>query len=54
MASLKTPLYSSAVIRYEYSVCIRSRNPVYPLPQGAFSVHINDDHNHVSRYKFYS
>ena len=33
---------------------MRSRNPVYPLPQGAFSVHINGDHNHVSRYKSYS
>ena len=29
-----------------------SRNPVYPLPQGAFSVHINGDHNQVSRYKY--
>ena len=33
---------------------MRSRNPVYPLPKGAFSVHINGDHNHVSRYKSYS
>ena len=33
---------------------MRSRNPIYPLPQGAFSVHINGDHNHVSRYKSYS
>ena len=33
---------------------MRSRNPVYPLPQGAFSVHINGDHNHASRYKSYS
>ena len=23
-------------------------NPVYPLPQGALSVHINGDHNHIS------
>ena len=28
-----------------------SHNPVYPLPQGALSVHINGDHNHVSRHK---
>ena len=34
--------------------CMHSRNPAYPLPQGAFSVHINGDHNHVSRYKSYS
>ena len=33
---------------------MRSRNPVYSLPQGAFFVHINGDHNHVSRYKPYS
>ena len=33
---------------------MRSRNPVYSLLQGAYSIHINDDHNHVSRYKFYS
>ena len=33
---------------------MRSRNPVYPLPQEAFSVHINGKHNHVSRYKSYS
>ena len=33
---------------------MRSRNLVYPLPQGAFSVHINGDHNRVSRYKCYS
>ena len=33
---------------------MRSRNPVYPLPQGAFSVHINGDHNHFFRYKSYS
>ena len=33
---------------------MRSRNPVYPLPQEAFSVHINGDHNQVSRYKSYS
>ena len=31
-----------------------SRNPVYPLPQRAFSVHINGDHNLVSRYKSHS
>ena len=29
-------------------------NPVYPLPQGFFSAHINGDHKHVSRYKSYS
>ena len=33
---------------------MRSRNPIYPLPQGAFSVHINGDHNDVFRYKSYS
>ena len=33
---------------------MRSHTPVYPLPQRAFSVHINGDHNHVSRYEFYS
>ena len=33
---------------------MRSRNPVYPLPQGVFSVHSNADHNYVSRYKSYS
>ena len=32
---------------------MRSCNPIYPLPEGAFSVHINGDNNHVSRYKFY-
>ena len=32
---------------------MRSRNPIYPLPK-AFSVHINGDHDHVSRYKSYS
>ena len=26
---------------------------VYPLPQRTFSVHINGDRNHVSRYKSY-
>ena len=26
---------------------MRSRNPVYPLPQGAFPVHINGEQNHV-------
>ena len=31
-----------------------SRYPIYPLPQRAFSVHINGNHNHVSRYKSYS
>ena len=30
---------------------MRSRNPVCPLPQGAYSAHINGDHNHVSKYK---
>ena len=30
------------------------RNPLYSLLQGAFSVHINSDHNHVYRYKSYS
>ena len=34
--------------------CIHSRNPVYPLPQGALSVHINGDNNHVYRYNYYS
>ena len=33
---------------------MRSHTPVYPLPQRAFSVHINGDHNPVSRYEFYS
>ena len=33
---------------------MRSRNTLYPLLQGAFSVHINGDHNHVSSYKSYS
>ena len=33
--------------------CMRSCNPVYPLPQGALYVHINGVHNHVSRYKSY-
>ena len=32
---------------------MRSCNLVYPLPQGAFSMHINGDHNHISRYKSY-
>ena len=32
---------------------MRSRNPVNPLPQGIFYVHINSDHNHVFRYKSY-
>ena len=31
-----------------------SRNPMYPLLRGgAFSTHINGDHDHVSRYKSY-
>ena len=30
---------------------MRSRNPIYPFPQGAFSVNINGDHNHVSKFK---
>ena len=33
---------------------MRSLNPVYPLPQGPFSVHINGDHRPVSRCKSYS
>ena len=33
---------------------MRSSNLVYPLPQGAFSVYINGDHNHISRCKSYS
>ena len=33
---------------------MRSRNPVYPLPQLAFCVHINSDDNQVSRCKSYS
>ena len=33
---------------------MRSHNPVYPLPQGAFSIHINGNHYHNSRYKSYS
>ena len=33
---------------------MRSRNLVCPLPQGALSIHINGNHNHVSRYKSYS
>ena len=33
---------------------MRSRNPVYALLQGTFSVHINDDHNYVSSCKPYS
>ena len=33
---------------------MRSRNPVYPLPQVAFSEYFNGDYNHVSRYKSYS
>ena len=33
---------------------MRSRNTLYPLPQGVFSVHINGDRNHVSSYKSYS
>ena len=33
---------------------MRSRNLVHPPPQRAFSVHINDNHNHISRYKSYS
>ena len=32
---------------------MRSGNPIYPLPK-AFSVHINGNHDHVSRYKSYS
>ena len=31
-----------------------SRNSIYPLSRdGAFSAHINGDHDHVSRYKSY-
>ena len=31
-----------------------SNNFVYPLPRdGAFSAHINVDHDHVSKYKSY-
>ena len=30
-----------------------SHNLIYPFPK-AFSVHINGDHDHVSRYKSYS
>ena len=31
-----------------------SRNSIYPLPRdGAFSAHVNGDHDHVSRYKPY-
>ena len=31
-----------------------SRNSIYPPSRdGAFAAHINDDHNHVSRYKTY-
>ena len=33
---------------------MRSCNPVYLLSQQAFYVHINGDHNHISRYKSYS
>ena len=33
---------------------MRSRNPLYPLPKGPISVHINGDHNPFSRYKSYS
>ena len=33
---------------------MRPRDPVYPFPQGAFSVHITGDHNPVSRCKSYS
>ena len=30
------------------------RNSIYPLPRdGALSVHINDDHDYVSKYKFH-
>ena len=34
---------------------MRSRNPVYPLPQGAFSIHINGDHKYIYiiyKYKY--
>ena len=31
-----------------------SRSSIYPLPRdGALSAHINDDYNHISRYKSY-
>ena len=33
---------------------MRACNPVYLLPQETFSVHINGDHNHSSRYSYYS
>ena len=32
---------------------MRSRNPVYPFLQGAFSIQINGSHNDVSRYNSY-
>ena len=32
-----------------------SHDPIYAFPQGDFSVHINGNHNYVSKYKsFYS
>ena len=33
---------------------MRSHNSIFPLPQGALSVHAKGDHNHVRRYKSYS
>ena len=32
---------------------MRSRNSVYPLPQGAFSVHMNGEHIDVSSHEPY-
>ena len=34
--------------------CVRTRNLVHALPQEAFSVYINGNHNHVSSFKSYS
>ena len=32
---------------------MHSRYTLHPLPQGAFSIHINGDHDHVSKVNFY-